>query len=258
MPVKEYQGNNKEITIPSRLWFIDYGMAKAGKTAFAVSCPEPLWIAELDCNEDRLKYVLDKHASGKAATYDVIASSNQLGLSEGECEELIGRTEAIMRMAKSAGEGTLILDGANTLYRLYQLKYTKLDWSAGKPQDVSGKEIAAARANFALINNQFDTLVKPMRDLPNLNGVFTTEPSADWANGQSTGTYSPRGPDSWEFLFDIELFTFVTGGLYDATKGGNTPVEYHGSINWSAYRDDRLRGKTIKDPTYDKVRMLLS
>lgn len=258
MALKEYEGNAEDVTVPSRLWAIIYGMAKSRKTSTALSWPGPLWIAELDCDEDRLKYCLDKHAPGKKAQYDVILPSNQVGLTESERDSIIGRTEVVIRAAKSAGEGTLIVDGGNTLYRLYQIAYTSLDWSAGRPRDVSGKETAAARANFALISQHFDQLLKPMRDNPNLNVVFTTEPKEIWADNKGTGKYAPRGPDSWEFAFDLELMTFVEGGEYDATTGQNSAIEGYGVINWCSYNDTRMRGKVVKEPTYDKIRSLLA
>ena len=256
--LQEYVGSEQAITIPHKIWAIIYGMAKSRKTSTAVSWPGPLWIAELDCDEERLKYILDRHAPNKEAHYDIILPRNQVGLSEGERDEIISRTEAVARAAYAAGEGTLIIDGGNTLYRLYQIFYTKLDWSAGKPQDVGGKETAAARANFALISQHFDQLLKPMRDKPDLNVVITTEPKEIWAGNQGTGRFEPRGPDSWEFSFDVELMTYVEGGQYSEQLGGIQPIEGWGVVNWSAYRDDRLRGKAIKEPTYEKIRSMLS
>lgn len=257
MALTAYEGNDKEISVPNHLWSIIYGAAKSRKTSTAVSWPGPLWIAELDCDEDRLKYVLDRHAPGKKCQYDIILPNNQLGLTESERDQIIARTEVVMRAAKSAGEGTLIVDGGNTLYRLYQIAYTNLDWTTGRPKDVSGKEVAAARANFALISQHFDQLLKPMRDLPGLNVVFTTEPKEIWADGKGTGRFEPRGPDSWEFSFDLELMTYVQGGEYDPNLGKPAPIEGYGIINWCAYRDDRMRGKIIKEPTYEKLRMML-
>lgn len=257
MSLKSYQGNAEAVTVPSRLWSIIYGKAKSRKTSTAVTWPGPLHIAELDCDEDRLKYVLDRHAPGKEAQYDIILPTNQVALTEAELDNLIGRTEIVIRAAKSAGKGTLIIDGGNTLYRLYQIAYTGHDYSSGRPQDLKGKEAAGARADFARISQHFDQLLKPMRDNADLNVVFTTEPKEVWADGKGTGTYEPRGPDSWEFSFDLELMTFVTGGTYDDTLGRVGPIEGWATINWSAYRDDRLRGKVIKEPSYDKIRSLL-
>ena len=88
--------------------------------------------------------------------------------------------------------------------------------------------------------------------------MFTTEPRELWANGQGTGRYEPRGPDSWEFAFDLELFTFVTGGGWNETLGKATPIEYNATINWSSYNDLRLRGKTLRDPSFEKIRQLLT
>lgn len=258
MALKAYEGNAESVTVPTRLWTLIYGMAKSRKTSTAVTWPGPLWIAELDCDEDRLKYVLDRHAPKKPVQYDIILPSNQDALTDGELDNLIGRTELVVRAAKSAGEGTLIVDGGNTLYRLYQMSYTGYDYSAGRPLDLKGKEAAGARADFARISQHFDQLLKPMRDYPNLNVVFTTEPKEIWSEGKGTGRYEPRGPDSWEFSFDLELFTFVTGGEYSESLGKSAPVEGYGTINWSAYRDDRLRGKVLKEPSYDKLRMLLA
>lgn len=257
MALQAYTGNEADITVPTRLWGLLYGMAKSRKTSTAVSWPGPLWIAELDCDEDRLKYVLDRHAPGKIANYDVILPTDQVALTEKELDNIIGRTEIVIRAAKSAGEGTLIVDGGNALYRLYQMAYTGYDYSAGKPQDLKGAASAGARADFARISQHFDQLLKPMRDYPNLNVVFTTEPKEIWVDNKGSGRYEPRGPDSWEFSFDVELFTFVTGGEYDATVGKVMPVEGYGTINWCSYRDDRMRGKVIKEPSYDKIRSML-
>lgn len=257
MGLTAYSGDDKNITVPSRLWPIIYGGAKSRKTSLAVSWPGPLWIAELDCDEDRLKYVLDRHAPGKAAQYDIILPNNQVGLMEAELDQLIGRTEVVIRAAKSAGEGTLIIDGGNTLYRLYQISYTGYDYSAGRPSDARGAGAATARANFALISQHFDQLLKPMRENSNLNVVFTTEPKEVWENGKGSGRFEPRGPDSWEFAFDIELMTYVAGGMYDESLGKIAPIEGHAVVNWCSYRDDRMRGKDIKDPSYDKIRSML-
>lgn len=257
MALRGYTGNAEEVTVPTRFWGLIYGMAKSRKTSTACSWPGPLYIAELDCDEDRLKYVLDRHAPGKEVNYDIILPKNQVELTEAELANIIGRTEIVIRAAKSAGEGTLIVDGGNALYRLYQMAYTGYDYSAGKPQDLKGAASAGARADFARINQHFDQLLKPMRDYPKLNVVFTTEPKEVWSEGKGTGKYEPRGPDSWEFSFDIELFTFVEGGTYDASQGKILPVEGYGTVNWSAYRDDRMRGKVVKEPTYDKLRSML-
>src|SRR3990167_5628077 len=196
MSLKEYIGNADEITLPDRLWALIFGHAKSAKTTLAVSWPGPLWIAELDCDEARLRYVLDRHAPGKPATYDVILPTNQAELPQAELDNMLGRTEVVIRSAKSAGEGTLLIDGGNTFYRLLQLAFVGADFSAGKPKDLKGAASAGARADFARISQHFDQLLKPMREQPNLNVVITTEPKERWANGSGTGTYEPRGPDS--------------------------------------------------------------
>lgn len=180
-----------------------------------------------------------------------------MALTEGELDDMMGRTELIIRMAKSKGEGTLLIDGGNTLYRLYQLAFTGYDYSAGKPQDLKGKEAAGARADFARISQHFEQLLMPMRALPNLNVVFTTEPKEIWSEGKGTGRYEPRGPDSWDFKFDLEMYTFVNGGEYSESLGKAAPIEGFGLIDWCAYRDDRMRGKIVKEPSYDKIRQLL-
>ena len=257
MALTAYKGNAEAVTVPKRLWGIVYGKAKSRKTSLAVSWPGPLHIAELDCDEERLKYVLDRHAPGKEVQYDVILPTNQVALTEAELDNIVGRTEIVIRAAKSAGHGTLIVDGGNTLYRLYQIAYTGHDYSAGRPQDLKGAASAGARADFARISQHFDQLLKPMRDNPDLNVVFTTEPKEVWADGKGTGRYEPRGPESWEFSFDIELMTFVTGGEYDESLGRAAAIEGFATINWCSFRDDRMRGKIIKDPTFDKIRSLL-
>ena len=258
MGLTEYIGNADEITVPSRLWGLLYGAAKSRKTSTAVSWPGPLWIAELDCDEDRLRYVLDRHAPGKSASYDIILPTNQFELTEQELENLMGRAEIMIRAAKSAGQGTLIVDGGNTLYRLYQMAFVGADFSAGKPKDLKGAASAGARADFARISQHFDQLLKPMRETKELNVVFTTEPKETWVDGKGSGKFEPRGPDSWEFSFDVELMTYVTGGEYSESLGRATPIEGYGVVNWCSFRDDRMRGKIIKEPTFDKIRAMLA
>ena len=258
MSITEYVGSSEQITIPEALWAIIFGMAKSRKTSTALSWPEPLFIAELDCSEERLKYCLDMHAAGKKATFDVITPSNQNMLTESEAEDMMGRTEKMIRIANSAGEGTLILDGGNTLYRLYQLVFVGHDFSAGKPEDLKGAASAGARADFARISQHFEQLLMPMRAHPNLNVVFTTEPKEVWVDGKGSGKFEPRGPDSWDFKFDVEMMTYVVGGEYDDSLGRAAPIEGYGVIKWCSYNDARMRGKIIKEPTFDKIRAMLA
>lgn len=258
MSVQEYIGNKDSVTVPTSLWAIIFGAAKSRKTATALTWPDPLFIAELDCNEDRLRYCLDRHAPGKKAMYEVIMPKNQNILTEDEMNDMMGRTEMMIKVANSQKKGTLIIDGGNTLYRWYQLAFTGFDYSAGKPQDLKGPAAAGARADFARISQHFEQLLLPMRNYPDLNVVFTTEPKEVWADGKGTGKFEPRGPDSWDFKFDIEIQTYVTGGDYDEALGKPAPIEGWGLVKWSAYRDDRLRGKVIKEPSYDKLRSLLA
>lgn len=257
MALVEYTGNSESVTVPSRLWSIIFGAAKSRKTSTALTWPEPFYIAELDCDEDRLKYCLDRHASGKKAMYDVILPSDQNMLSEAEAEDMMGRTEKLIRIAKAQGEGTLILDGGNTLYRLYQLVFVGHDFSAGKVPDLKGAAAAGARADFARISQHFEQLLMPMRQSPELNVVFTTEPKEVWAEGKGTGVFEPRGPDSWDFKFDLELMTYVAGGGWNVDLGKAEPITGYGLVKWSAFRDDRMRGKVITEPSYEKIRGML-
>ena len=258
MALTEYAGDASAITIPNNLWCILFGLAKSRKTSTAVSWPGPLMIAELDCNEERLKYVLDSHAAGKKAKYDIIIPKDQKMLTEGEAEDMMGRTEQVIQEAHKEGQGTLIVDGGNTLYRLYQLVFVGHDFSAGKPEDLKGAASAGARADFSRITQHFDQLLKPLRQYPNLNVVFTTEPKEIWENGKGSGKFEPRGPDSWEFMFDLQMMTYVLGGEYDETLGKPAPVEGYGIVKWSSYRDSRMRGKIIKEPTFEKLMAMLA
>lgn len=256
--LKTFIGDPENIPLPeTRLWALVYGFPKSRKTSTAVTWPGPLWIAELDCDEDRLRYVLAKHAPGKEANYDIILPRSQTGLTEAELEDLVGRTELVIRAAKSAGEGTLIIDGGTALYRWYQILYTGYDFSAGKPAGLKGRESQSARANFALITQHFDQLLKPMRDIPTLSTVVATEAREVWSGGEGTGKYEPKGPDSWEFTFDIEIMTYVEGGEYDPIMGTHSEVKGYGYINWCAYQDGRMRGKRIPDVSYEKIMSLL-
>lgn len=257
MGVVEYTGNSSEITVPTSLWTILYGKAKSRKTTTALTWPAPFLIAEMDCDEARLKYCLDRHAPGKAASYDIILPKNQEQLTDGEVEDMMGRAEKLVRMANSIGEGTLILDGGNTLYRLYQLYFTGYDYSGGRPTDLKGAASAGARADFGRISQHFEQLLMPLRAHSNLSVVFTTEPKELWADGKSTGKFEPRGPDSWDFKFDLEMMTFIQGGDWDIEAGKPAPIKGYGLIDWCAYYDSRMRGKVIEEPTYDKIRSML-
>jgi len=247
---------------PRQLMIAIHGPFKSGKSRFAVTAPEPLFIANFD---HEVEYLLNELCVGKEIYLDNIwPSGPKVSLSE--IELMIARLDIVVAQAFRAKKGTLIIDGVSKLYTLLQVKYLGVSYAAGKPDE------GVAQFKWAQIYQHMTQLLQPFQQT-DCNIVLTMESKDEYENQKATGALLPRGPKPIGYTIHLQLQTFVKTQHEAVVSGAKEPglcpvcgqsqgrgqhTEYWARFDNTAYRDSILRNREICNPTFDKVKALVS
>jgi len=260
---------------PSQLLIIVYGKEKTGKSSFACSFPDPLFIANLDHD---INYLLEQNCVDKEVWLDNIWPSSPL-ISSAEVSSLVSRVDMVAAKALASKKGTFIIDGGSKFYNYLQVHYLGASFAAGRPR---GGEETGSQLDWGLIYQHITQLLQPFQTT-GTNVVITFEAKKEYRQvtsarsgkltGEPTGGLVPRGPEPIGYTAHAQLRTFTQTRMEPIRAGAVTlqecewcgqslgrgqHTEYWGTFNWTAYRDSVLRGRDICGLTYDKVKALLS
>jgi len=250
---------------PRQLMIAIHGPFKSGKSRFAVTAPGPLFIANFDHEID---YLLNELCVGKEVYVDNIWPSGTV-VSMSEVEQMVARLDIVVAQAFRVKKGTLVIDGVSKLYNYLQLKYLGVSYAGGKPQ-----EGGVSQFQWARIYQHMTQLLQPFQQT-DCNVVLTLESKKEYDTGTktATGALIPRGPEAIGYTIHLQLQTFTKTQREAVVSGTTGPsvcvicgqpqgrgqhTEYWARFDWTAYRDSILRNREICNPTFDKVKALVS
>jgi len=247
---------------PRQLMIAIHGPRKSGKSRFAVTAPEPLFIANFD---REIEYLLNELCVGKEIYLDNIWPSSTV-VSTSEVEQMVGRLDVVVARAFREKKGTLIIDGGSKLYNYLQLKYLGVSYAAGKPDE------GVAQYKWARIYQHLTNSLQPFQQT-DCNIILAWESKKEYDGSSPTGALIPRGPEPIEGTVHLQLQTFVKTQREAVVSGATGPgvcvicgqpqgrgqhTEYWARFDWTGYRDSPLRGREVCNLTFSKVKALVS
>ena len=114
--VKQLQGGQRATERPRKLFTQVFGVEGTGKTAFALSHPSPLYIANFDKNMDDLLEKLPPH-------YEIFYEEieHDVDLSRAVASTALRKVKELANACYARGEGTFIVDGADLFWDVVKL-----------------------------------------------------------------------------------------------------------------------------------------
>lgn len=249
---------------PRQMMQAVHGLYKSGKSHYLLTAPDPLRIANFD---HEIEFLLNELCVGKELMLENLWPAQSM-VSQTDVDHLLNRFEFVVGDALKAGKGSLIIDGASKLYNLLQLKFLGVSYASGKPQ-----EGGVAQFQWARIYQYLTNLLQPFQRTE-CNILMSFESKKEYKDATATGALVPRGPEAIGYTIHMQLQCFtktqreaVVAGvgpkpttcvICQAPLGRGQHTEYWARIDWTAYRDGILRNREIVNPTFDKVKTLVS
>lgn len=214
-----------------------YGKAGSGKTRFALTFPEPIYVLDTEKGvdffgkmfPDKKIFIVDVFQKGKEGEKDEVA-----------CFEKFQKT--INWITENSKEGTVVVDSGSDLWKFAQT-YGKV-----KIFNLSPEARLRLRFDWGKITNLYEQLLSSLIHSP-LNVVVTGKVSNKFdSSGQETGETQSRWQKDTEYALDIVL-ELQRQNIKDKNV-------FSASVE-KCRANGELTGKQIDDVSYEKLKHLL-
>ncbi len=177
------------VTIGTQFQIAVAGLPKQGKTHFAFTAPQPLWIFNFNAG---LIGVQEKFVragvQAQMATYQV-PSGPEVDI-QAEAQRIWGEWEADFDAALATRQGTIIFD---THYEHNQLQRLK-EWG----------KLSMNSQHYTVINSQYKSIMRKVRE-SGMNAVYLCPLKEAYVGGQPSGNLEPRQWGELGFEVDANL-----------------------------------------------------
>ncbi len=210
-----------------------WGIPKTGKTHFALTFPDPLFVFNFD-------WGLEHHKAGLVGREVYIADylSIKPELTANEAESMLKRFEQDYASALSKNKGTIIFDTSTQLWQLVSKVFLEEIKKKRRDGNIYPFDYANANSYFQNLINQ----VKPTE----MNMVLVQRAKEKYnSSGNASGVFEQQGNNQVPYLVQAELKAFKEG------EGEKTK---HGIQIISCWNTSMVDGLIIPDPDYDKVK----
>lgn len=235
-------------TVPRRLIVSASGKPKEGKTHFALTFPEPIFLFDVDTGTEG---VVEKFRNGSPETgqpkeihlYPIRVPSK---VSQDKYETLWRDVQAKLEVAWSIGKGTVVIDTSSECYELSRLAKF-------------GKLAQVQPYHYTEVNVEWKELMKKAFDAEQMNTVFIHRLKKEYINNAPTGRMEVAGYGEVEYQTQINLVAYrdpnVSGGI-EISQG----IKDYGFRIFikDCRRNSTLNGMVLKPPMPMTAEMLMS
>jgi len=213
-----------------------YGAPEVGKTHFACSFPEPIYVVdtEFGCYPVARKFDKEIHIA------EVLVINEETD--EVDVAATLDRVEDVIRSLKDVKEGTIVIDSGTDIW---QWIGAWLEDTAVLRSKQTGKML---QLEWARGNERYRKLLLPLLSKP-VHFVITAHHRMIYdASGRPLGIYEPAWQKQTPYWVDLVVNLRKSG-----SEGG---IKYHGIIE--KFRYSRASNIQLMDTTYDGLTKLIS
>lgn len=232
--------NADDVGIKVLVW----GGPKEGKTHFALSAPQPVYLIDLDFGSVPLLATTFKDQEIYRVGYRVNETLDPSS-SRDMLIQLHSDYAAALADLRERGQGTIVID---TLTHLTQLIQTvKLAEVMDKRMEAAKKKGGVANPDdikifpfdYAAANQYTSSFLRRAMEIPGINAVFTAQGKAEYnEKGQPTGKIEYAGYKEAPYALDATIRLGTTGG-----------GAHIGRIEYCRF-DRALNGVDVEDPSF--------
>jgi len=229
----------KEVQKNRGIKILSFGNFSSGKTHFALSSGKPLFILD---TENGASPLADKFPEAKVLNISNMDSNNVE--EKDEVNNFQNYMDAVDYLCNLPDEevGTVVIDSISDIWEWAQA-YGKI-----KVFKIGIEDRLKQQWDWAVINKLY---LKPLKKLinKNCNVILTARESEVYAGaGKPSGIFEPKCQKKTPYWVDVVL--------YHQIKFINRKIEFQVRID-KCRQDGNLIGKTIADPSLDKIKELL-
>lgn len=241
MPLAGFEDIPISVGRPKRLIVSDWGREKSGKTHFALSFPEPIYVFDFDRRLDNpARDYPDKQMYRKQYRDPTLGTIQ-------DHEKIYNEFLKDLRtVVKGIGyQGTIVIDTHTAVWQVIQSTYVE---KIRQQKLEDGKKFMTF--DYALANRHFTEVIETIKDNDSINCVLIGKAQDAYnSQGAPSGEYKPQQNKDVPFLVDMIIRCERDGAKYQCV------IEESGCK--SAVPGLSMAGLIIEDPTYEKIMELL-
>jgi len=228
----------KEIEVVKALKVSGWGEIESGKSYFAQTFPEPIYIIDTELAAASLAFEHFPDKDIRIMEVKIVDPDTD----EPRPLECLKEMEAAIRSLKNVNEGTVVID---TITDFWSWMHVWVESTAEIRYKKTGK---AMRVEWGKANERYKYFVMRLIAKKSLNVVLLGQDKKKYSSkGDETGTTEPRwmwNTPNWSYV-NIHFFKVKT----------EIPMEYKATL--TKCRWNRAYNKTVDDLTYDKLLKIL-
>src|SRR3990167_7218924 len=214
-----------------------WGPPKLGKSRLCMTCPKPLFYVNADQPIDHLVEQMGK--ANEEIKYVDFNLPVDIDLNQGVAMAMVNKLEEISKAAIREGQGTLVWDGASSIWETWT--------TAMVPEDA---ETLAQK--YVAANDRMKTLLKKI-NVSGVNFIMTNQARDVWSgrSKKEEGVYKAAG-----FNSNGHYTQWILQAVSDTRMTANGMENRMGVVIERNAYDKTLNGRTMWDPTFEKLKVL--